>query len=125
MNKIKLLRFKELSVRQINIFIVTFTIILIFIIIWLNVFLPVRTNFGKVSSQLTEVNKRIKQIEAFVPKGATVQEQVDKLKVELATVSEKVPEEEGESVAVLMEFIRALNLKVEYTKTLDRKLLLD
>src|SRR5262245_40109536 len=47
------------------------------------------------------------------------------MKEDLTVISGQVPEDEGETVSVLTGSIRALNRKIEHTRTMDKRLLLD
>ena len=119
------IEFKQFSVRQIKIIIVAVAIVVTFIIIWMYIYIPVKSDFKKISKELVTVNERIRKVEGYIPQGETTQEQIAKLKEDFDLLSQKVPEEEGESLKMLMDFIRALNIQVDSTKSSNRKLLLD
>jgi Tfp pilus assembly protein PilO len=119
------LRLKHLTVRQINIVIVALTIVVTFVIVWLYVYIPVKGDFGKISSQLEAVNQRVKTIEANIPRNETTAEHVSELKQTFLELSQRVPEDEGEVLKLLTDFIRGLNMRIEFSKTGDRRLWLD
>lgn len=125
MMKAQLKILKQLSFRQIKIFIVAAAMMITFYIIWNYVYIPVKKDFKKNSEELVSVSQRVKAVEGFIPMGETTGEQIKKMKADLEALTKKLPTDEEESLNMFTEFMRQLDIRVESTNISNRKFLLD
>ena len=103
---------KEISPDQVNIIIIALVVITAFGIIWLYIFVPARSGVALISRELNKVKREVQTIKATMKPGRSVEEEIDALEKEYFRLYKIVPRDEDETLTLLADYARSLNLTV-------------
>lgn len=96
-----------------------------FLIPWFLVYLPTKNAVSRAKKELTAAETQIRQIEAIVDKAKSMEEGLTLLQGVFAKINNKFPRQEEESLAMLSDYARKLNIEVVSIKPSAKEFLFD
>lgn len=116
---------KQISFSQKKIIIMVSVGLVAFLIPWFLVYLPTKNAVGRAKKELAAAETQIRQIEAIVDKAKNMEEGLTLLQGVFAKINNKFPRQEEESLAMLSDYARKLNIEVVSIKPSAKEFLFD
>ncbi len=116
---------KDITASQKKIIIISAISIVALLIFWISVYMPSRNNAIKTKSELSNVEAQIQEIEAIIGKDKTINEGMIYLRERYEYLNNKFPEKEEESLRMLSNFAREMNVEILSIKPQQKRTFLD
>lgn len=123
-NKIKLLKI-NLTDAQLKIIIIFSSVLFIFLLFWVFLFLPASKQIATIKKELILTDQQIQGIEMLLAGSQSRDEAIRLLKKKQQYLSNKFPQEEEESLRFISEIARKMNIDVISMQPGSRTELLD
>lgn len=106
------MQIRNLSPSQKKIVIISLIVIAVFLIFWLFIYLPTKFTVQRYKSELISVESQIKEIEAVIGEAKTRDEGIRLLKARYQELNNKFPQGEEDSLRMLSDFAKKLNIEL-------------
>jgi hypothetical protein len=115
----------EITQTQKRIIMLSASITLVFFIIWLFIFLPVKATVDRIKTELADSNVQIQKIEGEISKTKTLAQGIQSLDTRRKVLENKFPQDVEESLKSLSKSAEKFNIKIISLKPSPKKPLLD
>lgn len=110
------MRIIKFSPSQKKITIIGLAILLAFLVFWLFIYLPSKNTVKRIKSELISADNEIGEIEAAISEAKTADEGIRLLKQRYQELNNKFPPGEEDSLRMLSDFAKKLNIEITSIK---------
>lgn len=110
---------------QKKIIVISFSGVLVFLILWFFIYLPSKNSISKIKSEVFTLEGGVKRVEKIMDKSRTIEEAIKTLEERGQELKNKFFQKEEESLRMLSVFAKGLNIELISLKPLAKQVFLD